>query len=70
MTYRVLTWDMEAKAYTPQDGLSKATGLTLWEVRRALRELRDLGYAADRNDPAIFIEREENIESQRQAEAN
>ena len=69
MTYRVLTWDMDAGAYTPL-GMMKSTGLTLWEVRRALRELRDLGYAADRNDPAIFIEREENIESQRQAEAN
>jgi hypothetical protein len=58
MTYRVLTWDMDAGAYKPQVGLSKSTGLTLWEVRRALRELQNLGYSAGRNDPAIFIERE------------
>ncbi len=65
--YSVGTWDTEAQAYTPQVGLDKSFNLTLAELRRAIRQLRNLGYLADRrgnihighddNDWTVLIER-------------
>lgn len=47
--YRVLTWDIDAQEFTPQDGVpSLVTGAA--GLRSALRDLRNLGYAANRND--------------------
>lgn len=69
-TYSVRTWDMDEQAYTPQPGLSLPwRGLTLWQLRQALKELRNMGYPAHRirsergthndNDWAVLVEREE-----------
>ena len=72
-TYRVRTWDGNAGDdgnFTPQDGLSVPShGLSLWQVRTAIRELRQRGYPCDRvrdpdgghqsSDPAVLIEVED-----------
>ncbi len=69
--YTVRTWDTDLQAYTPQVGLSLPwRGLTLWQLRRALQELRTMGYTAHRrrhffcgewdhsdNDYAVLVER-------------
>lgn len=68
MTYSVRTWDPELETYTPQVGLSvPSNGLTLHQLRRALKELRGLGYTAHRrrqtngehddNDFCVLVER-------------
>jgi hypothetical protein len=54
--YTVTTWDTESQAFTPQSGIAKSTGLTLWEVRSVLRELQTMGYSCDRNDPSVLVE--------------
>lgn len=69
-TYSVRTWDPEEQRYTPQAGLSLPwEGLTLWQVRRALKELRSMGYTAHRyrsasgdhheNDFYVLVERDD-----------
>lgn len=65
--YSIATWDTEAQAYTPQIGLFKTFNLTMAELRRAIRQLRQLGYSAHRfrdpdgthedNDTSVLIER-------------
>lgn len=69
-TYSVRTWDSDEQAYTPQTGLSfPSFGLTLWQLRAALRELRGLGYTCHRirspagdhdwNDAYVLVERDD-----------
>lgn len=68
-TYSVGTWDTESQAYTPQT--ERWTNLTLWELRSALRELRQQGYTAHRyrdiygehsdNDWAVLVERTDGM---------
>lgn len=54
--YRVLTWDAEEQRFTPQLGVDPGPH-TLFGLRAALRELRDLGYPAARGDPFVLVER-------------
>lgn len=65
--YSVGTWDTDAQAYTPQDGVP-AFNLTLAELLGSLRLLRrDHGYTAhrtrdedgghDNNDWSVLVER-------------
>jgi hypothetical protein len=65
VTYAVGTFDRDEQAYTPQVGL-EWYGLTLWELRRALRALRRMGFQANRclcsdgthdSDPEVLVER-------------
>lgn len=71
-TYSVRTWDEELQAYTPQAGLSLPwCGLTLWQLKAALRELRRMGYSAhryrdpdgghDANDWCVLVERDDQM---------
>jgi hypothetical protein len=64
--YSIGTWDTEAQAYTPQIGVSKTFNVTHWELLRAMRKLKTLGYSCHRrgdkreeldNDPFVLIER-------------
>lgn len=66
--YSIGTWDRERQAYTPQRGLSvPAFGLTIRQLKQAIRDLRRLGYSAHRrrdsdgtyddNDGDVIIER-------------
>lgn len=71
MYYSVRTWDTEADAYTPQEGMSvPSINLTsLWQLKRALQELRRGGYSCHRfrdadgghddNDWAVLVEAHE-----------
>jgi hypothetical protein len=68
-TYSVRTWDMDLQEYTPQAGLSLPwDGLSLWQLKQALCELRSMGYSAHRvrmgagdwdSDSAVFVERDD-----------
>lgn len=69
-TYSVRTWDGDLERYTPQAGLSLPwRGLTIWQLRAALRELRGMGYTAHRyrdedgehfdNDYYVLVERDD-----------
>lgn len=54
--YEVLTWDPETGRFTPQKGVRKGP-YTLFGLRKALRQLREMGYAARRPDPSVLVER-------------
>jgi hypothetical protein len=54
--YYVTTWDTDKQDYTPQIGC-RTGPYSIFGLRKALRRLRDLGYSADRDDPAIFVYR-------------
>jgi len=41
--YYVTTWDAELQQFTPQIGVPEGP-YTLWGLRRALRQLQDMGY--------------------------
>jgi hypothetical protein len=56
--YDVTTWDARRQCFTPQRGVRRGP-YTLWGLRRALRRLRELGYACDRHDPAVLVTRRE-----------
>lgn len=69
-TYSIRTWDGDLQAYTPQAGLSLPwNGLSLWQLRQAMRELRAMGYSCHRfrdpdgdhddNDHSVLIERDD-----------
>lgn len=47
--YRVLTWDMDLQKFTPQKGVNPGPH-TLAGVRKALQQLRELGYSATEDD--------------------
>ena len=65
--YTVLTWDAAAEQYTEQEGMVNPTiDVDIHGLRRALKELRSLGYPADRwrdkdgdyhSDWAVLVER-------------
>lgn len=54
--YFVRTWDVEQDNYTPQDGVNPGPH-SLWDLKRALRELQACGYQCDRHDSAVFVHR-------------
>lgn len=56
-TYSVRTWDTDLQAYTPQAGLSLPwKGLTRWQLKSALRELRRMGYGAYRKRALLGVQ--------------
>jgi hypothetical protein len=66
--YSAGTWDMDAQAYTVQEGLTvPCINVPLNVLRRVLRELRGMGYRAHRlrdgdgshddNDWSVLVER-------------
>lgn len=56
--YSVTTWDTDLQKFTPQIGLPEGP-FTIWQVREALRQLKDMGYQADRDDDWVLVERVE-----------
>ncbi len=65
--YYVRTWDSDRQQFTSQRGV-RAGPYTLFGLRKALRKLRTLGYAASRlprdvrrnndcGDPSVLVER-------------
>lgn len=44
--YFIETWDVEKQAYTPQKGVRRGPW-SKWGLRRAIRKLREMGYACD-----------------------
>ncbi len=64
--YSVGTWDMDAEGFTPQVGVP-ASNLTIHELRRSLKALRECGYTVHRlraadgshddNDAMVLVER-------------
>ena len=54
--YYVPTWDVDTQKFTPHAGV-RTGPYTLFGLREALRKLQELGYAADRNDPSVLVER-------------
>lgn len=66
--YYIETWDTEAQKFTPQDGVPVGP-YTLFGLRKAVRELRNLGYPCnyggrlgDGGDPFVSCYREETEE--------
>ncbi len=70
LTYSVRTWDMDEQAFTPQVGLSQPWhGLSMWQLKQALKELKAMGYECHRyrdengghecNDTSVLVERED-----------
>lgn len=57
--YFVLTHDPDRDDYTPQRGVRKGPH-SLWGLKRALQNLRNLGYACNRQDPSVYVFREPN----------
>lgn len=71
--YSVGTWDTDAQSFTPQAGLTVPSfNITLPQLLRAMRELRQMGYTAHRyrdsdgghddNDPMVLVERTDGAE--------
>ncbi len=59
--YYVTTWDTDKREFTPQKGL-RVGPWSKWGLRKAIRALRDIGYACDYSskgsgDPSVRIER-------------
>jgi hypothetical protein len=59
--YYVRTWDAELQEFTPQEGVSEGPH-TLWGLKHALRELRELGYECRGGDPNVFVFREGGVQ--------
>lgn len=66
--YSVCTWDTEAEAYTPQEGLSvPSQNVDIHGLRRVLKKLRTMGYSChyvrdsdgshECNDWCVLVER-------------
>ena len=65
--YQVRTWDIDEQRFMPQIGIEPWTGLTLWQLKGALRELRRMGYDChyyrdadgghESNDPMVLVEK-------------
>lgn len=68
MSYMVTTYDIELGKFTPQNGVS-AGPYKLFELRKALRELRKLGYDANRDDNSTLVEKIEEPTTQRKGKA-
>ena len=56
-TYEVLTWDIDKQRFTPQQGVRRGP-YRLWNLRKALRKLRDKGYDVSRNGGVSVLVRE------------
>lgn len=54
--YYVTTWDMDRQEFTPQSGV-RTGPYSLFGLRKATCKLRELGYAADRGDNYVYVER-------------
>lgn len=54
--FRVRTWDLEKKDFTPHEGLAEKV-VGFGGLRSALRYLREQGYPCDRSDPSVLVER-------------
>ncbi len=54
--YYVTTWDTDLQDFTPQAGV-RTGPYSLFALRRAMRKLRDIGYAATRGDMCVYVER-------------
>lgn len=66
--YSIGTYDMEVEAYTPQEGLTvPCVNVPLATMRQVLRELRGMGYDAQRirgddcNDASVLVERTDGM---------
>jgi hypothetical protein len=53
--YYVTTWDSEKQEFTSQSGVRKGP-YTQFGLRKALRKLRDMGYAACKGDSSVLVE--------------
>ena len=53
--YYVLTWDANLETFTPQEGV-RAGPYSLFGLRKAIRALREMGYAASRDDPSVCVD--------------
>ena len=69
-TYSVRTWDTDEQRYTPATWIiSEWEGLTIWQLKSAICELRKAGYSAHRirdadgthddNDWELLVERDD-----------
>ena len=58
--YYVYTWDMDKQTWTPQAGV-RCGPYTLFGLRRAIRQLRAMGYPCDYDgwhctgDPSVHV---------------
>ena len=70
--YSIGTYDTDAQGYTPQSGVSvPAFNITRAQLRRAMKELRGMGYTCHRfrdpdgghddNDTSVIIERTDGL---------
>jgi len=57
--YYVLTYDPERGEYTPQRGVRKGP-YTLFGLRKALRQLEEMGYEARKGDSSVLVYRDES----------
>jgi hypothetical protein len=72
LLYSIGTWDTDAQAYTPQNGLSRSPINCTWrDLLQICRELCRMGYSChyvrdadgshDYNDPTVLIERTDGM---------
>lgn len=56
--YRVTTWDANKQRFTPQQGV-RCGPYKLFELRKALRRLEEMGYDIDRHGGgfSVLVER-------------
>lgn len=53
--YYVTTWCTIKQTFTPQQGV-RTGPYTLFGLRLAIRALRELGYWANKDDAAVYVE--------------
>ena len=56
--YYVYTWDTYKQAFTPQAGVPPVRTACSGSAMRCTN-LRTMGYAATREDPSVYVERDE-----------
>ena len=69
--YSIGTWDEYRQAFTPQKGAGRSINVSVRQLRRVLRRLRDIGYSAHRrgncktdhddNDSMVLVERTDGL---------
>lgn len=70
--YSVGTYDYDRTAYTPQTGAGRSINVSLRQLRRVLKRLRQMGYSAHRvgnthndntrhSDPDVLVERTDGM---------
>lgn len=57
--YEILTWDTNHQAYSRQHGVDSP--VTRRGLKKALQQLRDLGYEGRKPDAAVRVIREDEI---------